>query len=431
MFNYLMYAGGMVMNIKTKQKELQSKEEVKYKDAFLDSKLLFRKLQQLDWDFADIKTSYFTHDFHPYPAKFIPQLPSLLIGQLSQEGEVILDPFGGSGTTALEAIRLGRTAISLDANPISKVIGKAKTTALSDEELYSLKNLNTAIQFNIKQIDQKNLHSHTLLEYYKHYVPNIPNIQKWFSSIVIGELALLRHLIEILLGENAKNLALTAFMKVVMRVSNQESETRYVSKAKKIKPGCTLKRYYTSLKNILDKILKFNYLLEGSKAEFRYANAMDWGSWLIEPSSVELIVTSPPYPNAYDYHLYHRFRIFWLGSNPQDLRNIEIGSHLRYQSEKIGFESYVSEMGIVLKNMYQALMPGRYAALVVGNGIYKKKEYKTGKMLLEVGEKLGFEPIGILKRNIPSYRRSIPITASRLQNEDIVLLRKPEKVEKR
>jgi site-specific DNA-methyltransferase (cytosine-N4-specific) len=37
------------------------------------------KLNQIHWDFKNADTGYFTHSFHSYPAKFIPQIPKTLI----------------------------------------------------------------------------------------------------------------------------------------------------------------------------------------------------------------------------------------------------------------------------------------------------------------------------------------------------------------
>jgi len=60
----------------------------------------------------------------------------------------------------------------------------------------------------------------------------------------------------------------------------------------------------------------------------------------IKKNSIDFIVTSPPYPNAFDYCLYHRFRQFWLGFNPRILSNYEIGAHLKYQKNNQGPEQY-------------------------------------------------------------------------------------------
>lgn len=57
-----------------------------------------------------------------YRACFKPQLPAFFIQHLSQPGEVIYDPFGGRGTTAIEAALLGRQVISNDVNPLSRIL---------------------------------------------------------------------------------------------------------------------------------------------------------------------------------------------------------------------------------------------------------------------------------------------------------------------
>ena len=85
-------------------------------------------LKAIDWSFSEDNTTYLSHDIHPYPAKFVPQLPSTIIELLSSPGDLVWDPFGGSGTTALEALLKDRSCISTDVNPIARIVGRAKTT---------------------------------------------------------------------------------------------------------------------------------------------------------------------------------------------------------------------------------------------------------------------------------------------------------------
>lgn len=394
---------------------------------FDDSQAVLKKLQQMNWDFHDADTSFLTHDLHPYPAKFIPQIPANFISNLTLRGELILDPFGGSGTTAFEAIRLGRNAVSLDANPVSKVIGRAKTTSLIPEEFQSLRYLISTVRKKYSELFDGYLTHDQLFQQYGNLIPEIPNIEKWFNPMALSELALLKHLIESICLNQAKDVAFTSFIKIVMKVCNQESETRYASVSKEISTGQALKLYSTELTTMINKVTESMDFIQNANVDFRDADARTWETWGIEPESVSLIVTSPPYPNAYDYHLYHRFRIFWLGRNPGELRNVEIGSHLRHQSKKDGFENYIAEMTLVLTNMHTALQSGRYAALVVGNGVYNGMEYETGKELLKLSTNLGFEPLGIIERNLPNNKRSVTSPGRRLQKEDIVLLRKPKK----
>src|SRR6059058_4385090 len=78
-----------------------------------DNVELHRVLALLDWDLADANTDEFTHGVHPYPAKFIPQLPARFIAALSRPGDLVVDPFAGGGTAGVESLRLGRRFVGL------------------------------------------------------------------------------------------------------------------------------------------------------------------------------------------------------------------------------------------------------------------------------------------------------------------------------
>src|SRR4051794_39120016 len=73
----------------------------------------------VDWSFASEPPAHPLHGLHPYPAKFVPALPRILIELLSEPGDLIMDPFVGSGTALVEALLLGRRAIGGDLNPVA------------------------------------------------------------------------------------------------------------------------------------------------------------------------------------------------------------------------------------------------------------------------------------------------------------------------
>src|SRR5947207_13612028 len=98
-------------------------------------------LNAIDWDFSNAKTIFLTHGLHPYPAKYIPQIPNALIQELSSVGETVGDLFCGSGTTLVETLVLKRNAVGIDANPLACLISRAKTTVLSQQDLELLNQL--------------------------------------------------------------------------------------------------------------------------------------------------------------------------------------------------------------------------------------------------------------------------------------------------
>lgn len=86
--------------------------------------------QELEYEIPN--TTYLTHAIHNvYPAKFIPQVPRFVIKKFNLKGKIILDPFAGSGTTAVESLITGNSNISNDINPITRFLVEIKTLKLN------------------------------------------------------------------------------------------------------------------------------------------------------------------------------------------------------------------------------------------------------------------------------------------------------------
>jgi hypothetical protein len=79
-------------------------------------------------DFHNQTSSYASHNFHAFAAKFPPQLPAAFISELTGQGDIVLDPMMGSGTTVLEAYLAGRYGIGFDIDPLALMIAGVKVT---------------------------------------------------------------------------------------------------------------------------------------------------------------------------------------------------------------------------------------------------------------------------------------------------------------
>ena len=170
-------------------------------------------------------TSY-THGFHKYPAKFIPQIPGWAIKRYlgDEKGKFVLDPFSGSGTTLVESSISGHFSIGIDIDPLSVLIAKVKTTPLN------IPLLNQVITW-LKA---------TLLKYNGPlFTPECTTLDHWFPSESIVSLSIIRSIIELIpdsfgLSEDIKDIydfLIICFSSIIRRVSfaDNESQKTYVS----------------------------------------------------------------------------------------------------------------------------------------------------------------------------------------------------------
>ena len=185
-------------------------------------------------DSQNYDTTYLTHGIHPYAAKYIPQLPNLIVAHHTNERNTVLDPFCGSGTTLLECALLGRKSIGIDAHPIATLISRAKTTALSPEELV----LGRKLYDNLGRGYLPSGHD---------VIPRAKNLTHWFCESAIEELASIGALICDIESTRLRTFFRCIFSSVIVGVSRQESETRYAANKEDLPVGQTIRRFRQKL----------------------------------------------------------------------------------------------------------------------------------------------------------------------------------------
>ena len=378
-------------------------------------------LRRIDWDFPDASTGYLTHGLHPYPAKFIPQIPNALIQELSSVGDTILDPFCGSGTTLVEALLLKRHAIGIDANPIACLITAAKTVRLDSSDVEELRNL------EIQLPEIRALFASGQMSLFSPdppvSIPTKPDLDFWFDPLVVSELSHLKQLCQNLTGVNARVLAQASLSSIIVTVSKQDSDTRYVRRAKVVEPGETIKRFERALSAAIPRALEFSDLVEP-----RF-NSQVFNCDILEPpttGAVDLVVSSPPYPNAYSYHLYHRTRMLWLDMDTAGFKKREIGSHRKYSSRAsngAGPDTFREEMGAVLRWLGGVLRPGGYCCLLIGDSIIRGNLIANDQIITAAAASNGFRLDAQFKRTLRASRKSFNPIIGKIKEEHILILR--------
>lgn len=405
------------------------KIKIKHKNITLWKKLILmftEKNIDNSWSFKNCSvkdTSYITHSYYTYPAKFIPQLASRLIKEHSQIGDIVVDPFMGSGTTIVESIVNQRIGIGTDINEIAYLVTMVKTTPIKPIELAQeliqierdLKNrLNEQRNFFLKKAYEK-LNLHKKIDYW--YRPN----QKENLAILLCRILEIEN-------ENIKNFFLVAFAQILKTCS--------IWLQKSIKPTRDLKKkdydvmsvFLQQSKKMFKKNEVFYKILPKNVIEniqnFKKVSCQDARSIPCDNEKASLIVTSPPYVTSYEYADLHQLPLYWLGyldelakfrrkfigSSASQRKEVKLCSNLASEIvSKLGIskkgrevQNYFADMYETFIEMYRVLKPKGKSCIVIGNTHFKGVDIQNAEVFIEQMETIGFEVFDIIKREIPS-----------------------------
>jgi DNA modification methylase len=81
--------------------------------------LNFNRQRDESLDFKGIPASRGIYSIHPYPAMFHFMLVRKFLKEFSKEGDLVFDPFCGSGVSAGECLKLSRNFVGYDINPLA------------------------------------------------------------------------------------------------------------------------------------------------------------------------------------------------------------------------------------------------------------------------------------------------------------------------
>lgn len=382
------------------------------------------RLKGIDFDFSGAKTSYLTHGIHPYPAKFIPQIPNALIQELSSVGDTVGDIFCGSGTTLVEALTLKRNAVGIDANPLACLVSRAKTNFISVEGLAAVRELAARARSAADDLASTQGDDLFAVAAFRSgaWRPDPKVVDFWFLPHVVEELAECLQWCRNLSDMQAQGLALVAFSSIVVTVSRQDSDTRYVRREKNLPPGEVFKRFARALEQSAHMCQEFTEL-----AEPRFRCDVIQATLLDKPKipRLDLMVCSPPYPNAYSYHLYHMTRMVWLGMDQPRFKREEIGSHRKYSSKSKNAPSvstFIDEFEAIFKWLGDYLKTGGFACFVVGDSTIRGERVDNAALIEGAGKVAGFRRAIQLERTMQATKKAFNPAIGKIKTEKILVL---------
>lgn len=342
-------------------------------------------------------TTYGTHGIHPYPAKYIPQLPNLIIREHTNERSTVLDPFCGSGTTLLEAALLGRKSIGVDSNPIAALVSRVKTTALSEEQL----NAASLVLEDVLGLGRRGV---------PRWVPDGTGVdlKHWFSPAAMKALGVLRYRIDQVQDEVVREVLACAFSKIVVWASNQESETRYAAVEKERTVHEILSAFQKRAYSILSQLREVSESSKFSRNRpaVHCVDIKELSKDASLKAIADLVVTSPPYPNSFDYYLYHKWRMVWLGYDYRKVMAEEIGSRREHSSLGAPISAYVEKMHGALTSVSHMLKPAKLAYFLVGDAVINGEFVDISKVFDDITNGLPLKRIADTKYSLESVSRS-------------------------
>ncbi len=261
------------------------------------------------------------HGFHSYPARMHPAIAAGLVRTVTASGATVLDPFCGSGTVLVEALLAGRRAIGTDLNPLGVRLAALKTTPLGEPargELVS--SAGDIAAFADERRTRRAGATRSVLPRGRLRLRSACPSRARLASRRRGAL---RRRPE---GAPALWLVLSA---ILVKISRKAADTSSAVASRRIAAGFTARLFARKADELARRLAQFEAQLPpgGHPARVTLDDATRLRT--VGASTVDAVVTSPPYAATYDYVAHHALRMRWLGLDTRGMAD-ELGSRRRY-----------------------------------------------------------------------------------------------------
>lgn len=397
-----------------------------------------KKVRYESYDFEGVSASEGVYGIHKFPAMLHFKLVEALIKEFSTEGDLVYDPFCGSGVTLNVAIREGRPSIGTDINPLALLIAKVRSYVDIKPEKY----------LPLLEKEWSSLESD---------IPKVRNVDYWFKDYVVRDLGKLRKFLSILPTGKEKEFFLVVFSQTVRNVSlTRKGEfKRYRMK---------LEDVYKFNPDVLNEFLLLvrDYIsrLKGSNKPKSYLQVFlhDVRKPLPFQNKVDLVVTSPPYGDSKTTVAYGEFSSFsleWMnGLIEIPIKNLDreslggakssvrlpslntleetiekISERDRKRAEEV--ETFYKDLYKTIENIVMKLSDKATVCFVVGNRRVRKLTVPMDEIVKEMFESFGLSHYEtrvrrILNKRLPSENSPTNVRGDRdftMSKEFVVIMK--------
>lgn len=387
---------------------------------------------------------------HAYAASFGDDLAREAVATSTAEGDLVLDPFVGAGTTVLQSLLLNRKAIGIDVDPIATRISRvltgrfdvpylshavsSATDRLTEYEACLL--ADPTVYENLAPGKSFDIRGQTFS------VPDEEAIRFWFDPSHMATLAILKSL-----SNGEPNQLVKEFLEVVLSSAiirkwpNTLSYAMDIDHSRPHRPHSLsvqpIDKQFSLIRRILHRalgiVLRVQEELQGVDAEATiYETDADLKLPRLEPNSIDFVFTSPPYLNAIDYPRAHKFSQWWL--TPQQ-RPLGRGQYLGLRRKQVAEGSatsalksdtasliedfqdsdryqdmlrYVTDLSSIVQGLHRVVKDDASIVFVVADNVLQGKVFPVSGIVAELFATTGMKSVTTRRREIKSTRRRYP-----------------------
>ena len=400
------------------------------------------------------------HSWYPYTQGFDEELVLFLISEFGLEkSSVVLDPFGGVGTTGIACRKLGLKSVLNDISPLVNWVSKVKNSEINTQRIQKL--MDTG---ELKKGDSYSNKIEINPDLFANFFENAYSV-----GVLDKVLRYLAYFRDMNVDQETKDflkLMLLGRLESMSNIRKHGSHYRYMNSETSVgleklniplfdSQGSVYEVLEEAVSRGLKDLMETNFL---SPANYTTSMLGDSKNLNIKSHTIDAVITSPPYLNRNNYIAQQKGELALLGfiqdgtsykelvkstlishvegtlpktpysSFPEINKIIENVSLTEGNNPKIPFmiAGYFEDMNIVFLEMWRVCKSGAKLAFVVGNARWGGVVIPVDHLLMQQAENIGFRPEKIFvtrfKGNSPQQMRRfgrIPV------RESIIIFSKP------
>ena len=339
------------------------------------------------------------HGFHTYPARMHPLTAARLVEALSPPRGTVLDPFCGSGTVLVEAMIAGRRVIGTDLNPLAVRLARLKTTRFDDGALEALlaearRVAGAADTRRLQRAGATHRYGREDVEAFEpHVLLELDSIRAAIASGTAG--SAIREALELVLSA------------ILVKLSRRVSDTSSAAAPRRIAAGFPAKLFVRKTNELVLRLRELRRRLDASQEAATARIELDDATRLrtLAASTIDAVITSPPYVATYDYLAHHALRLRWLGLDARALQSGEVGARRRYSNldPTAARQAWSRELIAVLGALGRVCRPGATVTFLLADSAVGREALRADALLAAAARETGFSVLARASQERPHF----------------------------